>query len=160
MTRNWLPLFARVRSALMRQGRTAQEAEDLVQEAWVRLACFERDRAPVDDPEPYLMRTALNLSIDAYRARARHGDEVALDELVVVDTAPGIEAVVLGRERMERLNVCMHRLSERSRDIFMAYRVEGLTYAEIGKQQGLSISAVEQYVARATLQLMNWMEGW
>ena len=70
MVKNWKTAFARVRSALMRRGRTEQDAEDLVQEAWVRLACYERGQT-VAEPEAFLMRTALNLSIDAHRESAR-----------------------------------------------------------------------------------------
>ncbi|WP_304442601.1 sigma factor, partial [Pelomonas sp. KK5] len=33
----WAEVFGRVRSALMRRGRSAHDADDFVQEAWVRL---------------------------------------------------------------------------------------------------------------------------
>ena len=35
----------------MRRGRSSDEADDLVQEAWVRLACYERVREAVADPD-------------------------------------------------------------------------------------------------------------
>lgn len=38
---NWRPIFAKVKAALMRRGRSEHDAEDLVQEAWVRLAQYE-----------------------------------------------------------------------------------------------------------------------
>ena len=60
MASNWQTAFARIRSALMRRGQSTEDADDLVQEAWVRLACYERDQE-VDEPEAFLMRTALNL---------------------------------------------------------------------------------------------------
>ena len=153
------PVFARVRAALMRRGRSAHEADDLVQEAWVRLACYEREQ-DVQEPEAFLMRTAMNLSIDAHRLSISHGEEVLLEEVVLVDTAPGTEAVVLARERMERMSHCLGRLNEKTRDIFIAHRVDGLTYQEIGKRHGMSTSTVEKYVARAALQITTWMEGW
>ena len=143
----------------MRRGRSAQDADDLVQEAWVRLACYERDQ-PVEQPEAFLMRTALNLSIDVHRARVNHGDEVLVEEVVLLDVAPGTEAVVLARERMVRLSVGLGRLGEKTRNIFLAHRVDGLTYQEIAKRHGLSTSTVEKHIARATLQLTTWMEGW
>ena len=159
MSSNWQAVFVRVRAALMRRGRSAHDADDLVQEAWVRLAGYERGQT-VARPEAFLMRTALNLSIDTHRARVSQGEEVLLDDVVLVDMAPGAEAVVLARERVARLSVCLGRLSEKTRDIFLSHRVDGLSYQEIAREHQLSISTVEKHVAKATLQITSWMEGW
>lgn len=95
MAPNWQAAFSRVRAALVRRGRSVHDADDLVQEAWVRLACYEREQT-VAKPEAFLMRTALNLSVDAYRTSVNRGEEVLLEEVVLVDSAPGAEAVAFG----------------------------------------------------------------
>lgn len=159
MATNWQSAFSRVRAALMRRGRTQHDADDLVQEAWVRLACYERDQA-VAKPEAFLMRTALNLSIDTHRMQVNHGEEVLLDEVVLIDATPTAEAVVLARERVARLSVCLGRLSEKTRDIFLSHRVDGMSYQQIAQRHQLSISTVEKHVAKATMQVTSWMEGW
>ncbi|MBV8504059.1 MAG: RNA polymerase sigma factor [Paucibacter sp.] len=159
MLKNLPPIFSRVHAALMRRGRSEHDANDFVQEAWVRLACYEKDQA-ILKPEAFLMRTALNLSIDAHRASVSHGEEVLLEDVVLLDTAPSTEAVVLGRERAQRMSYCLSRLSDKSREIFLAHRIDGRTYKDIAEQHGLSISTVEKHIARATMQLTNWMEGW
>lgn len=159
MVTNWQAALSRVRAALMRRGRTVHDADDLVQEAWVRLACYEREQS-VAKPEAFLMRTALNLSIDAYRARANHGEEVLLDEVVLIDTTPGAEAVVLARERMARLSAGLGRMNGKTREIFLSHRVDGMSYQKIARQHQLSISTVEKHIAKATLQVTSWMEGW
>ena len=153
------PVFARVRDALRRRGSSGQDAEDIVQEAWVRLACYERGQV-VDKPEAFLMQTALNLAIDEHRGRVTHGEQVVLEEVILVDESPPVEAVVLGRERMARLHYCLGRLTDKNRDIFLAHRLGGLTYREIADHHGLSISTVEKHIAKATLQLITGMEGW
>ncbi|MCV2436896.1 RNA polymerase sigma factor [Paucibacter sp. DJ2R-2] len=159
MISNLHTVFRRVRAALIRRGRTGDDADDLVQEAWIRLACYEQGQV-VDAPEAFLMRTALNLSIDAHRSSVSHGEQLMVDEVVLLDTAPGTEAIVLARERMARLSLGLGRLTEKTRDIFLSHRVDGLTYHEIAQNHGLSISTVEKHVAKATLQLTSWMEGW
>lgn len=159
MATDWKLAFASVRAALMRRGRTTHDADDLVQEAWVRLACYEREQ-PVLEPEAFLMRTAMNLSIDTYRASATRGEEVLLDEMVLVDAAPGAEEVLLGRERMARFAQCARRLNEKTRDIFLSHRIDGMTYEEIAQRHRMSISTVEKHVAKALLQVTVWMEGW
>lgn len=159
MVKNWQTAFSRVRAALMRRGRTLHDAEDLVQEAWVRLACYERQQT-VAEPEAFLMRAALNLSTDFYRASRIRGEQVLLDDVVLVDASPGAEAVLLARERMTRLSECLCRLDARTRDIFLAQRVDGMSYQQIARHHGLSVSAVEKHIAKATLMVTSWMEGW
>jgi RNA polymerase sigma factor (sigma-70 family) len=151
--------FANVKAALMRRGRSLHDAEDLMQEAWVRLACYELDQ-PVHKPEAFLMRAALNLSIDVHRQRQSHGEEVMLEDVVLIDATPSAEAVLLGKERVARLGVCLGRLSEKTRDIFLAHRVDGLSYTEIARSHGISVNAVERHVSKATLLVTCWMEGW
>ncbi|MCE4540572.1 RNA polymerase sigma factor [Pelomonas sp. P7] len=155
----WQEIFARVRGALKRRGRNSHDADDLVQEAWVRLACYEKDQV-VQQPEAFLMRAALNLSIDAHRAQLTHGEEVLVEDVVIIDVSPPADALVLARERMARLSEGMSRLTETTRSVFLAHRVEGQTYAEIARDLGITISAVQKHVAKATLQLTAWMDGW
>ena len=143
----------------MRRGRTRHDAEDLVQEAWVRLACYARKNA-VDRPEAFLMRTALNLSIDAHRASRNRGEQMLLDEVVLVDASPGAEAVLLARERVARLSECLAALDARTRKIFLSHRLDGMTYGEIARDQRLSVSSVEKHIAKAMLVLTSAMEGW
>lgn len=159
MVRNWQAAFARVRAALMRRGRTRHDADDLVQEAWVRLACYERQQV-VDEPEAFLMRAALNLSIDEHRAHRNRGEALLLDDLELVDTTPSAENVLLARERIARLSECLASLDPRTRRIFLAHRVDGLSYAEIAKENQLSVSAIEKHIAKATLIIAQAMEGW
>jgi RNA polymerase sigma factor (sigma-70 family) len=159
MIKNWQAVFSRVRAALMRRGRSEQDADDLVQEAWIRLACYQQDQV-VAKPEAFLMRAALNLSIDAHRTRASHGEEVLLDDVVLIDATPSAEAVLLARERLARLSVCLSRLNDKTRAIFLGHRIDGMSYQEIARLHGLSISSVEKHIAKATLQLTSWMEGW
>lgn len=159
MIKNWQGVFSRIRSALMRRGRTEHEADDLVQEAWIRLECYRRQQ-PVDQPEAFLMRAALNLSIDAHRTRQKHGEEVMLEDVVLVDTAPSAESVLLARERLERLSVCLGRLNDKTRAIFLAHRIDGLSYQQIARLHGLSVSSVEKHIAKATLLVTAGMKGW
>ncbi|MFG6431858.1 RNA polymerase sigma factor [Roseateles sp. LYH14W] len=159
LAKNWQDVFARVRGALMRRGRNAHEADDLVQEAWVRLACYERDQ-PVERPEAFLMRTALNLSVDAHRAQTTRGEEVLVEDVVIIDYAPTAEATLLAKERLERLSLGVSRMSETTRSIFLAHRLDGLTIVELARLHGLSTTTVHKHIAKATLQLTTWMEGW
>ena len=160
LLKNWRDVMARVRGALQRRGRTTHEAEDLVQEAWLRMAHYEEEGQAVDQPEAFLMRTALNLSIDAHRSSLSRGEHVVLEQTVLIDTTPSVEAALLANERMVRLAEGVGRLSDKTREIFLAHRIDGLPYAEIARRHGVSITTVHHHVAKATLKLTSWMEGW
>jgi RNA polymerase sigma factor (sigma-70 family) len=159
LVQNWHEILARVRGALMRRGRSAQDADDLVQEAWVRFACYESEQ-PVERPEAFLMRIALNLSVDAYRAQTTRGDEVLVEDVVLIDFAPTAEATLLAKERLERLSLGVSRLSETTRNILLSHRIDGLNCVEIARLYGLNITTVHKHIAKGTLQLTTWMEGW
>ncbi len=106
------------------------------------------------------MRAALNLSIDSYRARATRGEEVLLEDVVLIAATPSAETVLLARERMARMSVCLGRLNDKTREIFLAHRVDGMSYEEIARHHRLSISSVEKHIAKAMLQVTSGMEGW
>ncbi|MEO6279854.1 RNA polymerase sigma factor [Roseateles sp.] len=158
MIKNLHAVISRVRAVLMRRGRTRHDADDLVQEAWLRLACYEREHA-VDEPEAFLMRTALNLSIDNYRASCNLGQQVLIDDIEIADAMPTAEAVLLAREQIARLSVGLAELDPKTRRIFLAHRVDGQSYPEIARENGLSVSAVEKHIAKAALLLARSMEG-
>jgi RNA polymerase sigma factor (sigma-70 family) len=160
MVNNWKAVLARVRAVLLRRGRcSVDDADDLVQEAWLRLACYERDKSVIE-PGAFLMRTALNLSVAAHRARAVRGEQALLEELTLIDTSPSTEAAVLARERLQRLGVCLERLGVKTREVFVDVRFGGMSYTEAAQRHGLSVSAVEKHVAKATMLVTRWMEGW
>lgn len=156
---NWKLTFSRVKAALRRRGRTVHEAEDLAQEAWLRMS-RHLDGKTVPNPEAYLIRTAINLSIDDHRARSAQGAHAVIDEVVVADVAPGVEDQLLGKERLDRMWQCLERMPDRTRDIFLAHRVADRTYADIGREFGISETVVGKHVTRATTLLACWMEGW
>ena len=112
MNTDWTNAVSRAKGALRRQGRSEHDAEDLMQDAFVRLACYQRQHT-VDAPEAFLMKAALNLSIDEYRNLARHGEEVSHEDVLIVDPAPSAEDVQVSRERLHRLRVCLARLNGR-----------------------------------------------
>lgn len=162
--KDWRALFSRVKAALMHRGCTSDDADDLAQEAYLKLMCYELKHT-VMKPDAFLMRTALNLAIDAYRVQRNRGElvlleEMTLDELVRADPVPTAEATVLAKERLARLAESLMDVGVKTRRIYLAHRLDGMTYPEIAQHHGMSVSAVEKHMAKATMAVMQWMEGW
>jgi RNA polymerase sigma factor (sigma-70 family) len=159
MNIDWRKVFSETKAMLLRHGRSTHDADDLMQDAYLRLRRFSQDNR-VEDPKALFMKTALNLSIDAHRSRASRGDEVSPEEVDLIDPRPSLEAGVLGRECVERMDVCLGRLPERTRQMVLEYHVGGLTFEEIARHHGLNSSTVHHQVSTAMFKIAGWMHGW
>ena len=49
------------------------------------------------------------------------------------------------------------RLAPRTREVILLHRFEGFSHAQVGERLGITVSAVEKHVAKATLFLSDWM---
>lgn len=154
-------MWRKARVALVRRGVPVDEADDLVQEAFLRLEAYERAHA-VQSREAFVMRAAANLVVDRARRAAANPvgpvDAVNLADIAAAEALP--DEQVESRTRLEHLQRGMATLSDESRRILLMRRIDGLSFKEIAFTEGLSVSAVEKKVARATLVLMRWMDGW
>jgi RNA polymerase sigma factor, sigma-70 family len=151
-------LIDRLRKLLRRKGRVRDEADDLIQEAFLRLHEYRKSRQ-VLEPEAFLVRTVQNLSIDAHRLKARRGVEIAADDEVrrLIDPRPLPDEVLASHQRLQRLRAGLETLAPRTRDVVLLYRIEGLSQSQIATQLGISISSVEKHIAKAALFLSDWM---
>lgn len=159
MVGNWQSMLDALRAWLLRRGRRREDADDLVQEAWLRYAVYQRDK-PVESPGAFLARTVQNLAISADRARSVRGEEVDVADVSLLDPAADLEATVLSRERLARLEFCLSRLDDKSRAILLDVRLGGMSFSEAAEVHQLSVSGVEKNIARSTAQIARWMEGW
>ena len=142
---------------LRKRGRSKADAEDLIQEAFLRLELYCRSHK-VLEPEAFLVRTVLNLSVDQHRREKRSQFASSTIEcLALMDPYPLPDEVAAARQRLDKLRAGLEALTPRAREAFLLHRVDGHSYAQIGSQLGISISAVEKNIGRAMFQLSEWM---
>ncbi|WP_330280345.1 MULTISPECIES: RNA polymerase sigma-70 factor [unclassified Streptomyces] len=134
-------------------GRVA-DAEDVVQDAWLRWAQADRDE--VREPRAYLVRVATRLAIDRLRqAQVRREAYVGpwLPEPLATDfgpTAPDTaEAAVLAESVSLAVLVVLESLSPLERAVFVLREAFGFPFAEIATTLDRSESAVRQLAGRA-----------
>jgi RNA polymerase sigma factor (sigma-70 family) len=147
-----LPLFFyHLRKVLLRRGRTKEEADDLIQEAFLRMQEYCERGGQVRQTEGFLMRTVLRLASNARRDAHRelYSDQQVEDLVLLTDTSPTPDEVLAADQCLERMRDALDTASRRTRDIFFMQRLDGLSYAQIAQQTGLSISAVEKHMASA-----------
>jgi len=149
-------IMLRLRKLLRSRGRPADEVDDLIQDAFVRLQVYCRDH-PIAKPEAFLVRTALNLLIDVQRKANTSPSMQEIESLTLIDPGPLPDEVLMGGERIQHLNAGLDALSPRVREVFLLHRLEGYSYGQIASELGISLSTVEKHIAKASLFLFDWM---
>ncbi len=135
--------------------RDASEAEDMVQEAFLRLWKNAASYRPEARLGTFLHRIVHNLCVDRLRAR-RPGNPDALEELVSEDR-PSRELAV--RTRAQRVHEEVQALPERQRAALSLVHFEGLTNIEAAEILQVSVEALESLLARARRALRERLAG-
>jgi len=158
-------LFGELRLPLRRYliclGLTPQDADDGVQETFLRLHRHietDGDRANL---RGWLFEVARNLANDRHRAvRGRCVRTKSADEelMTVADSGDNPEDELLKAERIEWIRNAVRRLTAQQADC-LRLRAAGLRYREIAAVMGIGISAVGELVQRATLRLKKEFDG-
>ncbi|KEQ53309.1 putative RNA polymerase sigma-70 factor [Sphingobium chlorophenolicum] len=129
-------------------------ADDVVQQIFTRMAArTEEQAAAIASPGTYLREAARNLLRDEARSSARTGRHlhVPIEEVALHGGDP--VAALEARDRLARLEQAVLRLKPLTRQIFLARRLDGYSYAEIAQKTGLSVKGVEKQMSRAIKQL-------
>ncbi len=135
-------------------------AEDLLHTAFVRLSEYS-ERNTVENPAAFLVRTAANLAVDERRrVQVRRESPIDIGEMLdISDGQPLHPEVLAAQERLEKVMAGLESLGPRTREIFLLHRVDGLKYREIAARFDITVSAVEKHIAKASLFLVDWVEG-
>ncbi len=139
-----------------------QDAEDVVQEAFIRayrqLGRFEA-RAHFGT---WLHRIVANCSVDFIRARRARFAHASTDALQPADQpespAPDPERLAASAQIQQTVATAMSTLSPLERAAFTLRHYEGRSIAEIGKTLGLGTSATKHSVFRAVRKLRAALE--
>jgi RNA polymerase sigma-70 factor, ECF subfamily len=153
---------SRLYAALVQLVSNREEAEDLMQEAFVhafvKLETFRGDSAFFT----WLYRIAYNLTID-FRRRRRA--ETVLDRTQILptneplDTAESAQQRLERSERAEQLYLALDSLESDRRDILILRDIEGFSYQEVARILDLPIGTVRSRLHRARMELREQLQG-
>jgi RNA polymerase sigma-70 factor (ECF subfamily) len=137
---------------LLTLGLQPPQAQEAVQEVFLRLYAALRKGEDIQNPRGWVFRVAHNHGL---KVRAREASEGPFDpdmESQLRSPAESAEHELLERERMLRFHHAVEGLSDQQkRCLFL--RMEGLRYPEIGATLGISASAVGEFLRRAVARL-------
>jgi RNA polymerase sigma-70 factor (ECF subfamily) len=139
--------------ALVRRliGQGPPEPEDIVQQTFAQFVA--QDAQVPANPRAYLYRIAHNLAVNAgKRERVRRKYvEFSPDPQELQEARPDWdpEVVLSDRERYDLVRAAIRALPARRRLYLLMNRIEGLSYAEIGRRMNLSEGVIRKQVALA-----------
>ena len=131
--------------------RKRDEAEDAAQTTFLyALRALRRGVVPSSEAA-WLLKIARNVCLSRFDSVRRRGNlELIQDPSVLAETAaapPGVDFDLMG------LQAALEQLPQRQRQAILLREWQGLSYAEIGEELGLTVSAVETLLFRARRSL-------
>lgn len=149
LAREILPHEGDVRAWLRRSLVVAGDVDDVIQEAYCRLADL-KDPARIVSPRAYFFQTARSIVLEQMRrARIVRIEAVTeIDALRIEWDEPSPEQIVGGREELHRVMQAVAALPDRCRRIFEMRRILGLSQRDIAQRLGVSEHVVENEATR------------
>lgn len=141
-------LSARLYRFFVLQVRNHQEAEDLVQDCWLRIHKARHTYRSGEPLLPWVYAIARRTQVDRYRKRhriARHElpDDGAAEQIAAASS----DSVEKGR--LPELSELLKSLPERQRETVLLLKVAGLSLEEVARATGATVGAVKQRAHRA-----------
>ena len=142
----------------------ATEAEDIVQELWIKAR--QPSGTPVANGRAYLYRMAQNLVVDRLREKQRRSrrESVWSEERIAgprgsepADIGLNAEQAMLEREETALLASAIATLPDGARRAFELHKIEGLSHGAVAARLGISKSGVEKHMAVAMKYLRRAM---
>ncbi|MEQ1740834.1 MAG: sigma-70 family RNA polymerase sigma factor [Methyloglobulus sp.] len=130
-----------------------EAAADLTHETFLRLHEYIKENPP-NNARALAYRIAANLATDYQRkVKVRENRVVAAEPELLAEmyasAAPGPEQIAMDRQRLNQFEAVLDELPLDCRTAFRLHGIDGLTYAEIAAQLGISPSMVYKHLTRA-----------
>ncbi|MEM9744175.1 MAG: RNA polymerase sigma factor [Pseudomonadota bacterium] len=139
-----------LRRVIRRHSGPAQDADELLQESFLRAFSAELKRR-VENPKAFLFQIARNTALaELKRSRGGPIDETADFEestLLVHRESEDTEDIVNSRRKLRVFAEAVAQLPPKCRQAFLLRRVDGLTFKQIANRMDISVSAAEKHVA-------------
>ena len=153
-------LYAQLIELCRVRGCSRADAEDVVQEAHLRLFDYQRT-ARVRDADSLLRRIVINLSINYYYRELSNPliferVDAADRRGMLIEAAAGPERTLAAEQELDRIASLLSAVSPRTCQVFIAQR-GGYSYEEIAAAFAIRPRTVEKHVASAALILKEMM---
>lgn len=139
----------RMLAVTYRYARTRAEAEDIIQEGFVKIFHNLHKYQDKGSLEGWIKRIMVNCAIDHLRKEKAFAYSIEVNDSVMGES----KVDALDQLALEDLMRLIQRLPDGYRVVFNLYAIEGYSHAEIGAQLGISESTSRSQYARARAML-------
>ncbi len=145
----FLPLHTRLYRAAFRLMGNAMDAEDMVQEAYLKLWERRNDLGHVANMEAYCTSLIRHLCLDALRRTHPEEEGSPPPEELPLTDGENAATVLERQDEAEQLTRLIGRLPEGQRTVMTLHDVEGCSYEEIEKATGFTAVNIRVMLSRA-----------
>ncbi|MBO6795169.1 MAG: RNA polymerase sigma-70 factor [Balneolaceae bacterium] len=141
---------------LLKKGLSEQQAEDLVQQAFVMI--WEK-REEIDEQKSlraYLFRIAYTRMLNLFRDHSKF-DENAETEATESDQKA--DANIENQELAEALTNAINQMPEKRQEVFRLCFIQEFTYKSAAEVLGVSVKTIENHMGLALKDLRNKLDG-
>jgi RNA polymerase sigma-70 factor, ECF subfamily len=122
------------------------EAEDLLQECWMRIHRSRHTYRPSEPLLPWIFAIARHTRVDGYRRRRRRqAKEIPISNVPEMSAIPGRSAAIESNE-LQRL---LESLPENQREVILMLKVSGMSLEEVARATSSTVGAIKQRAHRA-----------
>ena len=148
--KKFLPLSRRMYWTAWQMTGNTQEAEDLVQEAFLRLWQKRELTENIKNAEAYCVTLIKNLYLNQIRRKQIPITDEPSDELTAVDENENdIEEKLERKEESNQVKLLINQLPEQQRKIITLHDMEDMSNEEIQQQTGLQPTNIRVILSRA-----------
>lgn len=143
-----LPLYPRLQRVALRMLGNVEDAEDMVQEVYMKLWGKHEELPDVQNMEAYCVALTKNMCID--RLRLAEVDRVDVDDVPLSLAAVDDVASQLERQdAVEQVKLIIETLPEKQQQVITLRDIRDCTFEEIEEQTGLTAVNVRALLSRA-----------
>lgn len=132
---------------------SSADAADLAQDTFIRVL-LARTAGTLNEPRHYLATIARGLVIDLYRRRSLESAYLQALALQPECYAPSAEARAVILDTLIAIDRMLDGLGPRTRAVFLAVQLDGLTYEKAAERLGVSVTTVRKHLARGLLHCL------
>jgi RNA polymerase sigma-70 factor (family 1) len=154
-----MPYSSRLYRMAYRLMNSREEAEDIVQEVYVKLWSMRNDLDKYNSIEALCVRITRNLCLDQLRRRKVNLDAMKAEKLKEeIHTETPSESLER-KESAELLHTLISALPEPQRSLVHLRHLEGKEYEEIAEMVNMNVNAIRVSISRARKQMRALVEN-
>jgi RNA polymerase sigma factor (sigma-70 family) len=132
-------------------------AEDLMQDTWLKLENAGLEDEAIRNPAGFVTRVAQYAVTDHLRNKRRRSEIDGELADILGENCDWVspERTVIARENLKAVREILDELPERTRNIFLMNRIDGISHRRLAEMHGITDEAVYYHIRRALERLAD-----